>query len=67
MFKKHGPGCPCCDCKIDELAAETAVTTDVIRLAVHPQSPYPSWLQAEVKASAGETVKLFLVWNEGMP
>jgi hypothetical protein len=39
MFKKHGPGCPCCDCKIDELAAETAVTTDVIRLAVHPQSP----------------------------
>jgi len=61
------PGQPCCGvCVIDSFSAETIVTADVIRPAEHPQSPYPTWLQAEVKASVGETVKLFLVWNEGI-
>jgi len=46
------------------LATETAFTEDVIRIAEHPQAPYPAWLQAEVKAAVGDTLKLFLAWDE---
>lgn len=67
MPKKHGPGCPCCTCKIDSLSPETAVTGDVVRPGQHPQSPYPAWLQAEVKAAVGDTLKLFLAWDESSP
>ena len=66
---KFQPGQPCCEdiCEIDKLLAETAFTTDVIRPAEHPQSPYPAWLQAEVKAAVGDTLKLFLAWDESDP
>jgi hypothetical protein len=65
-MKNKPAKCCCGPCVIEHVNEETEITTDVIRPAVHPQSPYPSWLQAEVKAAVGETVKLFLVWNEGL-
>lgn len=68
MTKKYQPACPCCGpCKIDSLAAETSVSSDVIRSAEHPQSPYPTWLQVEIKAAVGDVLKLFLVWDESTP
>ena len=66
-WKKGNPGCGCCVCQIDALSAETAFTEDVIRSAEHPQSPYPTWLQAEVKAAVGDTLKLFLAWDDDTP
>lgn len=66
--KKGNPGCPCCDvCKIDRLTAETEVTQDTIRDAEHPQAPYPSWLQAEVKAVDGAVARLYLAWDDSTP
>lgn len=68
MFKHHGPGGCCCGpCKIDEFAAETVVSSDVVRSAEHPQSPYPTWLRAEVKLTAGQSAKLFWCWDDATP
>lgn len=66
-MKNKPAKCCCGPCEIDHYATETAFTSDVIRSAVHPQSPYPAWLQAEVKAAVGNTLKLFLAWNEASP
>lgn len=69
VLKRGNPGCPCCDdvCKIDRLTAETEVTQDAIRDAEHPQAPYPSWLQAEVRVGAGAKAVLFLAWDDATP
>lgn len=64
MRRKRAPGCPCCGvCTIDRLTPETEITEDTIRPKEHPQSPYSTWLQAEVKATSTSPVKLFLAWD----
>jgi len=70
-FRKNNPGCPCCDpCKIDAFTAEIEIedaNQATIRPAVHPQSPYPSWLRADVKAETTAIVRLLFLWDDSSP
>jgi len=56
----------CCTdktCKIDSFVGEQEILSDEIRSAEHPQYPYPSWIEAEIKAEEFDTVKIFIAWN----
>lgn len=66
-MKNKPAKCCCGPCVIDHYATETAFTAGVIRSAQHPQSPYPTWLQAEVKAVDGAVARLYLAWDESTP
>jgi len=65
-MKKNQPGCPCCDeiCLIDRFTAEEEISSQTIRSSLHPQFPYPTWMQAEVSASSSSSISLLLVWGD---
>lgn len=71
MHRKFQVGCPCCDpCNIDAFTAELEIedaNETTIRPAEHPQSPYPTWLQAEAKVENGAIAKLCFLWDDSSP
>jgi hypothetical protein len=71
MKRRWQVGCPCCDpCRIDWFAPSVEISTanaTTIRSAVHPQSPYPSWLRVDVKAETTAIVRLFVLWDDSTP
>ena len=69
---KNKPAKCCCGCKclIDSFTDAVEVTdadVETIRSANHPQSPYPSWLRAEIELDAGSIARLYLVWDDSDP
>lgn len=70
-YKKGNPGCPCCDpCILDRFSGPVEITdanNTTIRSKQHPQSPYPSWLQVEIKVEHGAIGTIFFLWDDSTP
>lgn len=71
-WKKGNPGCGCCDpCEpLDAVAGPVEITdalSTTIRSKQHPQSPYPTWLQTQVKVANGAIARIFLLWDDSTP